>query len=239
MRAWLVGGMVLVACAEAPQDDVVDGFDAELTVFHGELATARWSRSTVQVIGVDGTCTGVLLDRTHVLTAAHCVDEIVPELVWVGGANPGVSAGNVYVVADAEVHPAYDPVQLTRDVAVLTLTSRVTESLVIFPVLPPSLGLGSADEGNDAVVAGFGLDENGGMDVRRSAFVPITDVFPEVVIHDGVDANTCFGDSGGPFYVQRSGKIFLGGISSFGDGSCNSFGGVARLDIESAFLSLF
>ena len=100
-------------------------------------------------------CTGALLDPTHVLTAAHCLE------FKNGPAAVNITDGNIYVllgtnnrddgnggdahiiakVSDYVLHPTYEYETLDlagSDVAVLTLTSPVQYSDKVKPICLPS-----------------------------------------------------------------------------------------------------
>jgi secreted trypsin-like serine protease len=52
----------------------------------------------------------------------------------------------------------------------------------------------------------------------------------------GDDEGPCSGDSGGPAFVDRSGTIYVGGITSFGDAACRTYGVSTRVDAYESWL---
>ena len=125
--------------------------------------------------GVTWSCTGALLDPTHVLTAAHCLVRSSN-----GPAAGNITDGNIYVllginnvadgngedahiitnVSDYVLHPTYETLDLMgSDVAVLTLTSPVQYSDKVKPICLPS-NPGQNYEGKVAVASGFGADKH-------------------------------------------------------------------------------
>src|SRR5690606_35169171 len=53
------------------------------------------------------------------------------------------------------------------------------------------------------------------------------------------DSGPCFGDSGGPAFVQRGGTWYLGGITSWGDAYCTQFGVSTRVDAYASWIAAF
>lgn len=78
----------------------------------------------------------------------------------------------------------------------------------------PSLG--------EARIEGFGLNQNGSMNLRKGAAVYIEEISDTWIETSPVDGNACSGDSGGPLYID--GEVV--GIISVG------FGGGEGYDIE-------
>ena len=114
-------------------------------------------------------CTGALLDPTHVLTAAHCLDAGREEVVVILASNNKEDLHPQHVavnVAKIDSHPSYKEDTYMKgyngsDVAVLTLAAPVQYSHKIKPICLPSNPRQDYG-GRDAVAAGFGRGEDDG-----------------------------------------------------------------------------
>lgn len=155
-------------------------------------------------------CTASLLHPELVLTAAHCIDAVPADAV-VFGERAAEPARKV-LVQTCSTHPGYwiDP---RLDLAVCRLADAVTD----VPIVPPLMGCEAnvLKPGKTVTIVGFGaswaeLDPDTGevtyvegVGTKRHVSLTLEQV-------DGVDlyllgdehTNACFGDSGGPVYVQ-------------------------------------
>jgi len=173
----------------------------------------------IEVDLADGisSCSGSLVTPSHVLTAAHCVtdDNNIPYApgqftLTIGRTNLGrASKVNRRGVSQVFIHPAYDPVAVTSDIAVISLSSPVPSSVAI-PVEMVSASDTSYERPGDAVIiAGWGDITPAGpsSDVLLEAFSSIEsdatcklknfDPATEICAHS-LFTSGCSGDSGGP-----------------------------------------
>lgn len=222
----LSGASLLVAsaCAVEPvgssSQPIIGGEDTPVEMFP---ATGALLTNLVP------TCTGTLVSPTVVLTAAHCVD---PELT--GSDEPqsftleanGLAAPLHTIVSGREVriHPEWslrEPEQAgpTRwfDIALLILDSPIED--VEYGVIP------TPEEAERALVpdatveiVGYGqhdVDNQLAIGLKKNAITVIAEVGDHELqtSHPG-DAQKCFGDSGGPAFVDMAGGLRIAGLAS-------------------------
>lgn len=208
-------------------------------------------------------CTGTLVTEDVVVTAAHCLDTAkngpnfktaAPNTLAVYvGDDPSVDlVANLYLLDETLIHPSYDRFGLTDDIALLRLSSPVT-GVTPVPHLPASLAITGADAGMAVNFAGFGETEFGTSGVKLQADGVLGGVGCTVAGCPGPgDAATqvsysqsfssggpCFGDSGGPMFVEDLGVVYLGGVTSYGDNNCNIYGVSTKVDAYEGWIDGF
>jgi hypothetical protein len=171
----------------------------------------------------DGFCSGTLINATHVLTAAHCVDGM--------GATAGrfTVGGATYSTSAVVPHPNYNDNQFgtdrANDIAIMRLTQPVSG------VAPSLVFRGTPQVGQMLTLVGFGAGgsgengHNGDFGTKRIGTTPIEQV-TRTLIHwtfDRGESDTAPGDSGGPAFVQAGGVYYVAGITSGGSGP-NGYG---------------
>lgn len=190
--------------------------DLNLRVFNGEQCSVSNSPVvSLTLKGLEGetlgTCSGTLITRNDILTAAHC---LVSEQGVVAGIEVFTN-GIVQDATDAFVHPRYDlTVSSPFDIGVITVAND-------FPVTPMSILLSkSAEVGQKATVYGYGLNGEELQDRfdLRAARVIISSVSAGYIVSEADKTNTsiCPGDSGGAITLVENGRTSLVGVTSVG-----------------------
>ena len=238
MRRFIVVGALLVstpAVATTLNSPILGGTPATLGQFPSVVA--------IEVGG--GLCTGTLIDKEWVLTAAHCVQGMSPSGIRVhfNTVNINQSAGRVVNVAMAIAKPQFSISDLgANDIGLIKLAMPVTD---IAPV-PVNLEASKAPIGIKVTMVGFGATaQGGGGSIGVEYVVEQTSV--ACSFGAGSDANLlcfnqvsgkgkCQGDSGGPSFAMIDGRLVQVGVTSFGDQTCSQFGADTRTDAERAFL---
>lgn len=185
-------------------------------------------------------CGGALIDRSHVLTAAHCMVVPVGSLrVTVGSTVLNSDQGQVRGVSRIFVHPLYDGSKnAAYDAAVLELAGPVQG---IQPVKLPATGSNKLERpGTKVTIAGWGRTYDGKAtplrNRMREATLPLVSdancearydtladptlrVFPSIMLcASKTNVDSCQGDSGGPLFKAVRGGFRQLGIVSFGFG---------------------
>jgi secreted trypsin-like serine protease len=181
-------------------------------------------------------CTGVLVTKSIVVTAAHCVDPSPPDSVYFG-AHPGAkgSGGTTIKVADAMAHPDFDEDSLENDIAVIALASKA-------PVAPMKIYADSFDDSFktlDVRLVGFGATGQGdtGASLRKRSGDTKIDSWTDTTFKfHAQPSQTCNGDSGGPAFATVDGEEVVIGITSSGDSDCKSHATDTRIDAYADFI---
>ena len=214
------------ACSEAPAegDDPIVGGIPEPGYYSVPMMTFPAGNS----------CSGTMIGERTVLTAAHCVYRTL-EVGGTGGeayfGQTQESAEETVGIAQLAVHPAYHPDDpFNYDVALVRLAYAPTGA----PPMPmhtapvPNSWLGS-----DVKAVGFGYSDPdvlvGG--VKHSVELTIDGITPIHIGYGNEFANTCFGDSGGPLFMEIDGVEMILGTTSFGRGRCTGMSHAVRTDV--------
>lgn len=207
-------------------------------------------------------CTGTLISDTVVLTAAHCVDvarynarnpvAMDPDELGIHiGATPTAGLqGDVYATVEVLIHPQYDRRDLYNDIALIRLASPVV-GVDPIPALPTSLGFSRADRLVPMDFVGFGRTWSTDGGDRLHVQVPLRGLGCAVagcsdpgdrttqISYRQEDGGPCQGDSGGPMLVERNGQLYVGGITSYGDGQCRRYGVSTKVDAFESWIAAF
>ncbi|KAL3272123.1 hypothetical protein HHI36_022588 [Cryptolaemus montrouzieri] len=224
--------------ADRTMNLIVDGAYTVQNEFPWLVALYKWQDMTYKF-----TCTATLVDRNHVVTAAHCLKFYNSNLIE--KEDILLILGQSYLkhwaekpdtvlrtVSRVDVHPEYRQYSGHGDLAVLTLSKPVEYSRTIKPIC---LWADYDDlryvVGKYGTVAGWGKDDsqkNLMVDVKK---VDMPIVSEETCLRSNSEfrqlisdktfcagerngKGPCSGDSGSPFMLQKNGKWTLRGIVS-------------------------
>jgi V8-like Glu-specific endopeptidase len=154
------------------------------------------------------TSTGVAINDTTILTAAHCLEGEVLK-VRVSNASSYDAAGEFWEVESFALHPDYNSEHSNYrcDLAKLKLKKALPESITYLPIMKQSAPM----EGK-ILRLGFGGRAN------KNVRTLVTPEFKQLRRHENVlelhDTYSYSGDSGGPVFLQKNGQMYLVAIHS-------------------------
>jgi secreted trypsin-like serine protease len=159
-------------------------------------------------------CSGVRLNATTILTAAHCLNE------FVFSVSVELASGERITPTKIALHPEATSLGslFINDVALLTIAPPEGETA------PPTVSIAErVTTGDSLTILGYGVTDGAnqaGSGVLRIGEMQVNDVTTDLFFSDyapPTQSNTCFGDSGGPAFVEDgNGGLALAGITSTG-----------------------
>ncbi|XP_037818578.1 CLIP domain-containing serine protease 14D isoform X1 [Lucilia sericata] len=184
-------------------------------------------------------CMGTIINEQHVLTAAHCVDQLVRDLRLIYVRIGDETNFEDYQILETIVHPNYNEPLFNNDVALLRIAITSESKGPLIQICLPQTN-SSALTGDTGVVAGW--SSNGISTLKSSTIryinLPIMNNTECAIRYAKYSENfeisivitptefcakaeamndVCEGDSGGPFMERSSsGRYTLIGIVAFG-----------------------
>jgi secreted trypsin-like serine protease len=181
-------------------------------------------------------CTGVLVTKNVVATAAHCVSPTPPTQIYFG-KDPSSKKGTFIDVSGTSVHPQFDEDTLDNDLGVVGLATKA-------PVAPLNVltkDMDSSYVGKEIRLVGFGAtgpDDTTDLH-KRTGSTTIQAFGDDDFRFKPGPSQTCVGDSGGPALAMFGDHEAVIGITSSGDGECKSYGRDMRIDRYLPFIQNF
>lgn len=246
---------MLAACGPQNAYEAIEPTQQSSAIIGGEKVdtSSNIGRSTVGIYEskIGYICSGTLIAKNLVLTAAHCVDPKAQDLVVIFAPEmKKASRDQIRRVTGSVVHPQYSEQVQAKDMADIALLRIEGEAPVGYEVAPLLLTQGYLQKNTKTIVAGYGLNWtillSRGAGTLRTAKLEIDDANfsrTEVMIGQSVRRGICSGDSGGPAYLEINGQLYVWGVASRGDSlpgfiipKCMLFSIFTRVDAYETFI---
>jgi secreted trypsin-like serine protease len=193
---------------------------SETKIINGTLAPdgGAIEQSTVALASSNGQvfCTGTLIHKNYVVSAAHCLADYRGTLYI--GFGRSSSEFKYVKAADYEVNPAYTGSfnkAVPADISVIELSTAAPAGYN-----PVSIYKGTLARGSNLALAGFGQTQAGGSGRLYYTSVGVSSqTSSEITVYEN-GTGSCYGDSGGPAYVSSGSRLQLIGATSRGQSGC-------------------
>ena len=219
-----LGWLVVAACVDPRTSSV------EQPIIGGTTAQPSDFPTVIELEGHPGDfeCTGTLIDPSWVMVAAHCMEQLTAttgHIRFDGNNVVDHPTGTVVGLRSVHVDPMWTGATSwvwTHDLALLELAAPKTDRT------PTPLYIAAVAPGTTVLTVGYGNDNNtnGGAGILRQLSTPTMDCAgtsdpnmqnANVLCFDGRDnTSSCYGDSGGPAFLDVDGVRTVAGATSGG-----------------------
>jgi secreted trypsin-like serine protease len=182
------------------------------------IAENNYSKSTVGIRNLTGSiCSGVIIEKDLILTAAHCLyntpaDKV--EVVFGFNFTDGLKLKAKNVI----VHEKYNTLILTNDIAMIRLQEDVPQNFQAVDLEDSrQINLSRKDKVTSQGYGIYNYETHAGAGELRETTLTIKKYENDaenIILNQKDGSGICFGDSGGPTYTLVNGRVALVGIAS-------------------------
>lgn len=229
----LVGLVFLNACSEksadrgfanqlaTPVEQIVGGTEVTSSKLVDSLFVLLVSDNN----GTPQVCTGIFITKKHILTAAHCVNDL-ESLSLITGVKPLASEeGLMLTPVQIDRHESYNEksVEERNDLAIITIAEEIQLAKKDFPQLPDENMIQTIEAASNIefMAVGYGQTtsivnpEERTEGVLRAVRLRTTSKNAAVfMVNQTNGKGVCYGDSGGPALKIYNKNLYLIGVAS-------------------------
>ncbi len=180
---------------------------------------------------VQSFCSGTLISKNLILTAAHCVDGAKVEKVAISFTTEETTVYNPAMmrkVKAIKANPKFDQPAGKNDIALIVIEDVAPSIAKPIEILEPEYNL---VVGQKMLLAGFGVTDDTisaeptSLQQVRVKLAKILDTI--LVTNQTEGGGACNGDSGGPAYLEKNNQLYVYGITRGpheGANDCHHYG---------------
>lgn len=223
----------IISCSGVPEESVLLS-NKSSAIVNGWKANIKDYPNTVALTRPDGKvfCTGTLIEKDLVITAAHCVTKYSHEYVKIAinSNEPELEPSKLFDIMGIRINPDYMPVHCNEDEGKCPITNDTSWNDIAIVVLKSEVNTMSCmpiltvenfnhvlyKEANVRIV-GYGqnwIEDSGVLYAGNAPVKRITNYEIEIGNDKSGETNACFGDSGGPVFVTLDNVVYVTGVTS-------------------------